>query len=212
MSDRTPPKVALWLLRQCGLAYHAESLAGDLIEEYRRGRSLSWLWLQVAAAVRVALMRFLRTLRWSELLGPSFRLAAEVSAVLALVEIVQQNRRTLAADEMMHLWFIVIAAALINLASIGVLASTRAFRRKPAHSLAGALMLALTLAFGVVALSVGELTRADTAHGSAPSDPPGTDSARLDASAQCSANQSGRPQSNPSQSGASQRGDRHCRN
>ena len=212
MSDRTPPTIALWLLQQCGSGYRAESLAGDLIEEYRRGRSLSWLWLQVAAAVRVALMRFLWTPRWSGVLGASFRLAAEVSAVLALVEIVQQSRRTLAADEMMHLWVIVIAAALINLASIGVLASTRAFRRKPAHSFAGALMLALTLAFGVVSLGVGELTRADTARGSAASDPPGTDTARLDASAQCSANQSGRPQSNPSQSGASQRGDRHCRN
>jgi hypothetical protein len=152
--------VALWLLQQCGSGYHVESLEGDLIEEYRRGRSSSWLWLQVATAVGLALLRFLRTMRWTVVIGATFQLGAEVSAVLALVEIVNQNRRTFAAAEMMHLWYIVIVAVLINLASIGFLASTRALRRKPAHSLAGALMIALTLGFGVVALGIGTLTRA----------------------------------------------------
>jgi hypothetical protein len=205
MSDRTPPKVALWLLQQCETGYHAESLAGDLIEEYRRGRSLSWLWFQVATAVRLALLRFLRTMPWTGVLGALFRLAAELSAVLAMVEIVDQYRRTLAAGEMMHLWFIVVTALLINLASIGLLASTRAVRPKRSHSLAGALMLALTLVFGVVSLGVGALTRADTARGSTQADPLGTDPAQCKAAAQRIA-----PDSRPSEGSASERGDHHC--
>jgi hypothetical protein len=216
MSDRTPPKVALWLLQQCETGYHAESLAGDLIEEYRRGRSLSWLWLQVAMAVRLAALRFVRTMRWTGVLGASFRLVAELSAVLALVEIVEQNRRTLAVGEMTHLWFIVIAALLINLASIGFSAFTRAFRPKHSRSLAGVLMLTLTLAFGVGSLGVGALTRADTARGVSQADLLGATTAQCKAGEQSSAPQSASehgsaPQSRLSESSASERGDHHCR-
>jgi hypothetical protein len=164
VSDRTPPKIALWLLQQCGSGYCAESLAGDLIEEYRRGRSVSWLWLQVATAVGLALLRFMRTMRW-----------------------------------------------------------TRALRRKPAHSLAGALTLAVTLVFGVIVLGVGSPTQADTARGSTQADSFGNDTAQSNASApggtdtaQCNANAPGGaaensvPESSTSQSGLSQRGERRC--
>jgi hypothetical protein len=50
MSDRVPPKFALWLLEQWGSRYHSESLAGDLIEQYQEGRSRAWCWGQVTAA------------------------------------------------------------------------------------------------------------------------------------------------------------------
>jgi hypothetical protein len=218
MSDRTPPKVALWLLQQCETGYHAESLAGDLIEEYRRGRSLSWLWLQVAMAVRLAALRFLWTRRWTGVLGASFRLVAELSAVLALVEIVEQNRRTLAVGEMTHLWFIVIAALVINLASIGFSTFTRAFRPKHSRSLAGVLMLTLTLAFGVGSLGVGALTRADTARGSSQGGLPHAvqckagehSSASQSRLSESSASESSASESSASERGASERG-QHCR-
>jgi hypothetical protein len=47
----TPPRLAFWLLsRQLG-GYRAESLVGDLNEEYAHGRSDGWYWGQVLVAV-----------------------------------------------------------------------------------------------------------------------------------------------------------------
>jgi hypothetical protein len=51
MSERTPPPLAVWLLTRCSSGTHRESLAGDLIEEFNRGRSERWLWRQVLIAV-----------------------------------------------------------------------------------------------------------------------------------------------------------------
>ena len=44
---RNPPRIATWLLRHT----HDESLAGDLVEEYERGRSALWFYGQTVAAV-----------------------------------------------------------------------------------------------------------------------------------------------------------------
>jgi hypothetical protein len=35
-----PPALATWLVEHAARGHHRESLAGDLIEEYRAGRSL----------------------------------------------------------------------------------------------------------------------------------------------------------------------------
>lgn len=51
MTDRQPPAVATWLL-QCA-ARGNEALVGDLLEEYRHGRSAAWYWRQVLTAVAV---------------------------------------------------------------------------------------------------------------------------------------------------------------
>ncbi len=47
MSHRKPPPLAVWLLTHCSMSTHRESLAGDLIEEFNRGRGARWLWRQV---------------------------------------------------------------------------------------------------------------------------------------------------------------------
>jgi hypothetical protein len=62
MSERIPPKFALWLLKAWGPAYHSESLAGDLIEQYQQGRSRAWCWGQVAAAIAFARASAIRRL------------------------------------------------------------------------------------------------------------------------------------------------------
>jgi hypothetical protein len=49
MTPRRPPRVALALLARC--VADSEPLAGDLLEEFEHGRSRSWLWLQVLAAI-----------------------------------------------------------------------------------------------------------------------------------------------------------------
>lgn len=51
MSHRKAPHLAVWLLTHCSMSTHRESLAGDLIEEFNRGRSARWLWRQVLIAV-----------------------------------------------------------------------------------------------------------------------------------------------------------------
>lgn len=49
MNHRNPPRVASWLLTR--LSDCDEALAGDMIEEYRRGRSRLWYWRQTGIAV-----------------------------------------------------------------------------------------------------------------------------------------------------------------
>jgi hypothetical protein len=46
-----PPVAATWLLKH--LACENEALAGDLMEEYRKGRSTAWYWRQVLIAIAV---------------------------------------------------------------------------------------------------------------------------------------------------------------
>lgn len=43
--------IAIWLLEHLGPRYCREALAGDLVEEYHRGRSLAWLWFNVLHAL-----------------------------------------------------------------------------------------------------------------------------------------------------------------
>ena len=55
MRSAHPPKLATWVLRRLGS--HNEALAGDLLEEYQRGRSKLWYWRQVLIAVSVGQLR-----------------------------------------------------------------------------------------------------------------------------------------------------------
>jgi hypothetical protein len=52
---RTPPRLATFLLHRLGEGNDA--LAGDLDEEYRAGRSRSWYWRQVCAAIVLGTLR-----------------------------------------------------------------------------------------------------------------------------------------------------------
>ena len=38
-----PPNVAMYLLSRFGSPYHRESLAGDLIEQFQKGRPARWV-------------------------------------------------------------------------------------------------------------------------------------------------------------------------
>jgi preprotein translocase subunit SecY len=51
MTEEQPPTLATWLLKRA--ARGNEALVGDLLEEYRRGRSTAWYWRQVLTAVIV---------------------------------------------------------------------------------------------------------------------------------------------------------------
>lgn len=60
MRFANPPKLAAWLLHHHVRGYRAESLAGDLTEEYAHGRGDAWYWGQVLRAVTTSYHRALR--------------------------------------------------------------------------------------------------------------------------------------------------------
>lgn len=60
MKAATPPRLAAWLLSHHIRGYRAESLAGDLTEEYGGGRGDGWYWGQVLRAVASSYFRALR--------------------------------------------------------------------------------------------------------------------------------------------------------
>src|SRR4051812_40580629 len=53
MRGQQPPRVATWLAQRLMAGPRPESLLGDLIEQYRQGRSGAWYCRQVLAAMLV---------------------------------------------------------------------------------------------------------------------------------------------------------------
>lgn len=54
-----PPRLAAWMLNHLTPPARDEALAGDLLEDFRAGRSSAWYWRQVFAAIA---FQWLRTL------------------------------------------------------------------------------------------------------------------------------------------------------
>ncbi len=61
MSQRAPPVMATWLIERLGPVRYRESLTGDLIEQYQRGRGDSWYWRQVVIAALLGRLQFARS-------------------------------------------------------------------------------------------------------------------------------------------------------
>ena len=58
MSERNPPKFAIWLIESLGFLRHNPALYGDLLEEFRRGaRSNGWFWRQTAVVIANGIRR-----------------------------------------------------------------------------------------------------------------------------------------------------------
>jgi hypothetical protein len=55
-----PPLLATWMLEHLTPQPSDEALVGDLLENFHRGRSSAWYWLQVLRACRIAWFRSLR--------------------------------------------------------------------------------------------------------------------------------------------------------
>ncbi len=68
MKTSQPPILATRLLERLASGPHGDALAGDLIEQYRQGRSAAWYWRQVLLAVVVGLAKD-RTLGGLAILG-----------------------------------------------------------------------------------------------------------------------------------------------
>jgi hypothetical protein len=83
MSPRKPPALANWLLDRSGLAAQNPPLAGDLLEEFRNGRSAAWFWRQTLAVMVMGMGRNVRLFKrylianiivWAAETGVSFAL------------------------------------------------------------------------------------------------------------------------------------------
>lgn len=53
MKSSKPPALATWLVEHVIPGDHNEALAGDLMEQFRQGRSVAWYWRQVVGAILV---------------------------------------------------------------------------------------------------------------------------------------------------------------
>src|SRR5258707_7301211 len=71
MSGPYPPVIATWILEHLTPGDSNEALAGDLLEEFRQGRSALWYWRQVLAAMTVGFSRELRS-RWAAVAFAAF--------------------------------------------------------------------------------------------------------------------------------------------
>lgn len=58
---RRPPLVATWFLEVLGSDPRNDQMVGDLIERYSRGRSRSWYWRQMVAAIATSFLQQLRS-------------------------------------------------------------------------------------------------------------------------------------------------------
>jgi hypothetical protein len=63
MTALQPPPLATWLLRQCVNGARYEPLIGDMLEEYRAGRSSFWYWRQVLVAILQSCFKDIRSHR-----------------------------------------------------------------------------------------------------------------------------------------------------
>jgi len=81
-----PPKIAMYFLARWSSPYHRESLAGDLIEQAREGRSAAWVWRQVLSAMIAARMRAVKLKPWPSIAKTLLRIlnAMMLAGVLAL--------------------------------------------------------------------------------------------------------------------------------
>ena len=163
MTERSPPKLAWWLLKHWGSPYQGEALAGDLFEQYQEGRSRAWCWRQVIAAIVLARWRFVGALPWAAVGRLLSYLLAETAAVLAAVVVVDHERHAQSLPAQISPTFFGILLGLIVIACTGFLASARPGGRVLGGVRGRAATMALLLAFGVIALGVGTLTWALTA-------------------------------------------------
>ncbi len=51
MNMSKPPGLVHWLLERCTSGPQRESLIGDMLEQYHRGRSATWYWRQTISAI-----------------------------------------------------------------------------------------------------------------------------------------------------------------
>lgn len=142
-----PPALALWCLRHLLPSHASEALTGDLVENFRHGKTRAWFWKQVLAAMAAAALAGLRShwphicyalagtwamsfersealrrlpgfLHWTELPWPLSQLAFEMSrSALLALAVLSILAAGLLIEGQFH-WTSLIRTAVLNLALI----------------------------------------------------------------------------------------------
>jgi hypothetical protein len=76
----------MYLLNRFGPPYQRESLAGDLIEQFQKGRSTNWVWREVLFSILEARVRAVELIPWGSIAKVTLRVinAIMLAAALAL--------------------------------------------------------------------------------------------------------------------------------
>ena len=82
MRRNQPPSLATWMLQHLTPAGRNDGLAGDLLEEFRSGRSTSWYWRQVLSAVCISCRQMLSVNRTPLLFAALWSLGAPAVSAL----------------------------------------------------------------------------------------------------------------------------------
>jgi hypothetical protein len=157
MSQRVPPRVALWILNRFCSGYQSESLAGDLIEQFQQGESRPWFWKQVLIAVLVAPTRHVERSLLLPALRLFLRVAIELAVVLTACALADQSRRTHSFRDMFTPHFTVTIVVLITTVAIALTAAAWASQKRPASPVVN-----MIAAFAMMALGFGAFTWAAT--------------------------------------------------
>lgn len=115
MKVSQPPAVATWVLKRLALGERQESLIGDLIEQYRQGRSASWYWRQVLMAILVSATNELRDHKRFMV-----RLVVVGSAIWVLASLPVRW-----ASSLVGIWLLVYAACGLGVALLNIGSSPR---------------------------------------------------------------------------------------
>lgn len=145
-----PPRLAVWLVSHLASRYSRESLIGDLLEEYSRGRSRRWYWQQVAIAIGLAAANALTAARWLLISLVLLRAMAAVLSLTALVSFVRHSQYGAICSLGVPPVLLVSLGALCLVVSM--LMSQRRHARRP-RLRRGLLLLSVTIALGTATLT-----------------------------------------------------------
>jgi hypothetical protein len=160
MTRGRPPRVSTWLLKRLAAGRHGESLAGDLIEQYARGRSRLWYWRQAAMAILLARPYTYRTRTATATCRVFLHLVTELAVVLGATTLIDQSRHAQDWHDMLSPTFVATMTALMAIGLVSLWLRMRLV--KSTRSLRAINPLIAFVA--VAALGAGTLSWASSTH------------------------------------------------
>ena len=155
MKPSKPPVLAAWLLEHAGFSTSSSPIAGDLHEEFNRGRSAAWYWRQVLVAIVVGCATDMRHHRGLAARAILITWAANYGALMLGREVMIElfRRRILAYHPQLAHWAICFLGGLAS----GVIVALLQRRRRNAMLLTGAAALLGWALMAIVILKAGSV-------------------------------------------------------
>lgn len=164
MIMREPPSLAVWLLRRFVAAPRAESLMGDLFEEYQAGRTSGWYWRETLLALLIALRHAACEVLSRRLVHVCLALGANSAVAIWLFTLSQQYRQSCPAPP------ILLSGSIAFVTSAGIVAAAIALALRRSSLLrllrvtrSPVLLRLSVVAFAAIGFSGGAVTWAGTA-------------------------------------------------